>query len=476
MKGSDFIYGIIASAVFYNDIVEGINQEPIYKQVGKLSEEDFLKYCIEASRINMSALIVDLDVTANEESVFRGIQQYKMLRPLGRVIVLAVGREPGNKVLSLLVNIAVYDVLTPSIPEPEDEDDEEIEIIVSPFIASVLDKPKNIADASRFQFFGPEFDKQGSDTSNNENDSKVSNFLKRKTHEKERIEKEQIEKEFIRKVYQTIPSKVVVVGSLYPGAGSTILSTNMARMIAKRGIDVAYIEHPLIKPYMFDYLQIHDGEYADVSREINQEGLIKSAKDGWVQDGVKWHVIDSRKSPLNSFTYENMLVLSHAMQSSVLIIDISNHWLDPEFQKYLYLADSILMCVEPNPIKYEKSYISVPNFNYPEKDIMELLSKTEQLNHYEIVLMKDGEGMDEKIVKDMLHKQPIAKVPYIPYQDVLDASNNIKLLYDFEHNGSIFEKSLKGVISEFIPSEFLELESERKGIIKRFFSKKNKSK
>ena len=464
MKGSDLIYGVIASAVFYNDIVDGIEQEPIYSQTGKFSEEEFFKFILEASRINMVALIIDLDITFNEESVSRGVQQYKMLRPEGRVIILAVGRKPGNKTLSLLANLAVYDIVTPAIPESDEDDEDEIEIDIAPFIKSIIEKPNNIADVSRFQFIT--LDNQG-----DEKDKKTTSFLKRKVQEKERVEKEQIEKEFIRKVYQTIPSKVVVVGSLYPGAGSTILSTNMARMIAKRGIDVAYIEHPLIKPYMFDYLQIHDGQYSDVSREINQEGLIKSAKEGWVQDGVKWHVIDSRKAPLTSFTYENMLVLSHAMQSSVLIIDISNHWLDPEFQKYLYLADHIFMCVEPNPIKYERSYVPIPEFDYPEKKIMDLLSKTEKLNRYEIILMKDGKGMDNEVVKDMLHKEPLASVPYIPYQDVLRASNNIKLLYDFEQNGLIFEESLKVVISRFIPPGFLELVNERRGFFKKLFSK-----
>jgi hypothetical protein len=439
--------------------------------MGKLTEEEFIKCCQEASRINMSALIIDLDITENEESVFRGVKQYKMLRPNSRVIILAVGRKPGNKTLSLLANLAVYDIVAPAIPESDDEE-EEIEIDIAPFIKEIIKNPNNIADVSRFQFFGSEFDTQdGSSKEGEGKDKKITSFLKGKAQEKERVEKEKIEKEFIRKVYQTIPSKVVVVGSLYPGAGSTILASNMARMIAIRGIDVAYIEHPLIKPYMFDYLQIHDGDYSDVSREINEEGLIKSAKEGWVQDGVKWHVIDSRKAPLTSFTYENMLVLSHAMQSSVLIIDISNHWLDPEFQKYLYLADHIFMCVEPNPIKYERSYVPISEFDYPEKKIMDLLSKTDKLNRYEIILMKDGEGMDNKVVKDMLHKEPLASVPYIPYQDVLGASNNIKLLYDFEQNGLIFEESLKVVISRFIPPEFLELASERRGFFKKLFSK-----
>jgi hypothetical protein len=291
--------------------------------------------------------------------------------------------------------------------------------------------------------------------------------------EKERVvvQEKIIEKEVIRTQYQAIPSKVVVVGSLYPGVGSTLLATNLARMVGIREIDVSYIEHPLVKPYMFDYLQIQERQYTDTSREIQEEGLYRSKAEGWLKDGVKWHVIDSRKPPLTSFTFENLLVLSHSIQSNVIIVDISNRWLDPEIQRFLYLADTILMCVEPNPIKYERSLLNIPNYRHDERKIMDLLNNTKELNKYELVLMKDGNGMDAKVIREMLHKRPIASVPYIPYQDVLKALYNIELLYDFENNAQIFEKILLPVISKFMPYEFLGLTQQKQGFFKSFFSK-----
>lgn len=286
--------------------------------------------------------------------------------------------------------------------------------------------------------------------------------------ERERIivQEKIIEKEIIRTAYKAIPSKVVVVGSLYRGAGSTLLATNLARMVAERGIDVAYVEYPLIKPYMFDYLQIIEEApaYTDVAMSIKADGVNRAKSDSFQKKGVKWHVTDSRKSLLTSFTYEELLVLSHSIQSSVIIIDISDRWLDPEIQKYLFLADSILLCIEPDPIKYDRSLYSASGYTASEKQIIEFLTTNPELNHFEMVLMKNVKGIDTKTVRSMLHKKPVATVPYIPYQDILKALFKSKLIYDSDLYSELFEGNLLSVISKFVPKEYIELDRNRDNV------------
>lgn len=287
------------------------------------------------------------------------------------------------------------------------------------------------------------------------------------------IQEKVIEKEVIRTAYQAIPSKVIVIGSLYRGAGSTILATNLARMIGERGIDVSYVEHPLIKPYMFDYLQVHrntDREYFEISREIQSEGLARSKREQWIEHKVKWHIIDSRKPPLPSFTYENMLVLSHAIQSNVIVVDISDRWLDPEIQKFLCLADNIYVCVEPDPIKYDWSIFEHTENNTKEKMIMDYLNNNKNLPHYELVNMKYADGIDTKLWNEMLHQKPIAKVPYISYSDVQKSLYKSKLLYDNGYN-DLFEEKLKSIIAKIIPKDFLEIRKKERFSLKNIFQK-----
>ncbi|MEK5105061.1 hypothetical protein MKX83_24270 [Cytobacillus sp. FSL M8-0252] len=286
------------------------------------------------------------------------------------------------------------------------------------------------------------------------------------------IQEKIIEKEVIRETYKAIPSKVIVVGSLYKGAGSTILATNLARMIAERGIDVSYVEHPLIKPYMFDYLQIHtqEQEYYDIAREIQTDGLARSKRDEWNQFDVKWHVIDSRKPPLQSFTYENLLVLSHTIQSNVLIVDISDRWLDPEIQKYLYIADFIYLCVEADPIKYDWSLYNHHGDNHKEKKIMDFLNLEQKISRYDLVNMKYIKGIDVKAWNEMLHRKPLAKLPYIPYEDIQKNIYKSKLLYDSNYR-DIFEENLLPLIVKVIPKDFIDIKRKEPLSFKRLFKK-----
>lgn len=288
----------------------------------------------------------------------------------------------------------------------------------------------------------------------------------REERERVVIQEKIIEKEIIRTAYQAIPSSVVVVGSLYKGAGSTILATNMARMIAERGVDVAYIEHPLIRPYMFDYLQIHNKEqnkpYVDLGNQIHLEGIARGKNSTFIEGGVKWHVNDSRIPNVSSFSYENMLTLSHAVQASVLIVDISDRWLDPEIQKYLYSADTILMCVEPDPVKYEWSLYSDGEYMQRERKAMEWLLNESDLKSFEMILMKNVKGIDIKGLKSIMHKKPLVTIPYISYEEVQGSLFKGKLLYDHNGNSETFEKTLIPVLAKFLPKDFLEKKNQNK--------------
>ncbi|MBG9689673.1 hypothetical protein ABD91_01870 [Lysinibacillus sphaericus] len=268
--------------------------------------------------------------------------------------------------------------------------------------------------------------------------------------------------------YLSVPSKIIVIGSLYPGAGSTLLATNLARMIAKREVDVAYVEHPFVKPYMFDYLQIHVDEvdesepYKDIAKEIDEHGMILSKGAAFKKHGVRWYVNDSRQEMLKEFSYEQLLTLSHGIQATVLILDISNLWLEKGIQKFLYLADALYLCVEPDPVKND--WVSI---NTHEKKIMEFLTASEQLEQFQYVLMKNVTSVDIKMIKEMLYKKPLTSVPYFDYAEVKQALFKSKFLYDVGYDNE-FEKSLEPLIKDFLPKKLLQLKRKEKSLLGRF--------
>ena len=70
------------------------------------------KVLIEASRVNLSTLIIDLDV-APPDPLLQSLHTYRVLRPNTRVIALARNRHPPDETVSeLVVGLGVYDIVT----------------------------------------------------------------------------------------------------------------------------------------------------------------------------------------------------------------------------------------------------------------------------------------------------------------------------------------------------------------------------
>lgn len=268
--------------------------------------------------------------------------------------------------------------------------------------------------------------------------------------------------------YKGISSKLIVIGSYYRGAGSTILATNLARTYAEHGVDVAYIEHPSITPYMYDYLQIHTDEeqvYVDVRKDIRNERVMPKQPYGYEQFGVRWQVNDPQISIKDAFTFEQLYTMIRSVRSNIVILDISNLWTDSEVQKILRIADEVFVCVEPNLIKNDwKLHAN------EQKEVEKVLTDTVSAEDFEIVLMKDIEGIDFKLVRDQFVKSPFVKVPYMNYEKVQQAMYRTKLLYDFEDFQDVFEQSLSPILRKTLPRELLSDKKVKKSLLTRLFS------
>ncbi len=281
-----------------------------------------------------------------------------------------------------------------------------------------------------------------------------------------------IEKEIERIHYTTIPTKIVLVGSLYRGAGATLVASNLALALAKRKLDTTFIEYPLNQnPYIFDYLQIYAREseekpFTDTIRELSEQGAMWASKEAWVDKNVKWHVIDTRKEPQPTFSYEHLSTLTKAMPTSYLIIDVSNNWLNPELQKYLYLADEILICMDTDPIQLQKSIETPGEFKTKEARIIESLFSNPKLKNVEVVQTKVFKnGVLE--TKELLPKNPLIKVPYIPFPSVQKSLYETSFLYEVQEYSEVIEDAFYPLFKKIVPREFMEVEERKTKLSKR---------
>lgn len=293
-----------------------------------------------------------------------------------------------------------------------------------------------------------------------------------------------VEKEIIKTSYTSIPSKLIVVASMWPGAGSTTLAVNLARSIADRGVSVAYVEYPVSKPYVFDYLKIPEKEaqrevsYIDFAKKIKDKNIIRTKESVWNEYGVDWYVSDTRLRPISNFSYEDMIRFTYAINSTITIVDISSNLKDEDVQKFLHHADDIYICVEPDIVKID--WLAAIHENgqevegqREEKKVIDYLNNIEQLEGiaYQYINMKYTKSIDNKTWLQCLEKKPLAFIPVMPYEDCLSCVWNSSFLYDSETHHSVIEKSIKPLLVRILPRQFIEKKNGNKGAIKNILSR-----
>lgn len=307
-----------------------------------------------------------------------------------------------------------------------------------------------------------------------EYEKKAKEEVKREKEVIVEVRKEIVEKEVEIISYTNVPAKVIVVASMWGGAGSTYLGTNLARAVANRGVSVSYVEYPTITPYVFDYLNVSSKEeeegftYIDIARVIKQKGSIPRGR-GWAYQGIQWVLNDSRFPPIKDWPFEKMLRLIYSLNTPIIVIDISTAWNEEETKGILHQADCIFVCVEPDAVKIDRlvGYNQRnTNVQRPEHEFLNYLKQVEKDENipFEYVVTKMNEGVDRKIWLQHLDKKPKAEFDYIPYPDFINCLWQSEFLYETEFQEEI-DQSLMPIIKEILPNKFHYLEDKpRKGL------------
>lgn len=93
----------------------------------------------EIARIQLKILIIDLDIADGSE-IISALHSFRIQRPDTRIIILAAGRQPGDKTVNQLVAMGIYDIFAP-------ESDAEL----TGYIAEMLESsPATYAFAARW--------------------------------------------------------------------------------------------------------------------------------------------------------------------------------------------------------------------------------------------------------------------------------------------------------------------------------------
>jgi hypothetical protein len=85
--------------------------EIILEQVGTLDSQGIKDVLNSAARVASDILILDLDIGSGKD-VVAALQSFRIARPHTRIIILAPDREPGDVIVSSLVGLGIYDIVS----------------------------------------------------------------------------------------------------------------------------------------------------------------------------------------------------------------------------------------------------------------------------------------------------------------------------------------------------------------------------
>jgi len=155
--------------------------------------------------------------------------------------------------------------------------------------------------------------------------------------------------------------RLIAVGGLYAGAGSTFVAMAIARLLHACGVPNAFVEHPLVEPDLYmllygDKRAPHGYKFAaDVTLEGNADwgagALLANA--AWIDGHTTW-VPANPDGTAGKWTIAHTYKLLYNVRRPVTIWDVSTAWEDESVAELCKTADAVLLVAESSPAKLNR--------------------------------------------------------------------------------------------------------------------------
>ncbi|MEX2415832.1 MAG: serine/threonine-protein kinase [Paenibacillaceae bacterium] len=152
--------------------------------------------------------------------------------------------------------------------------------------------------------------------------------------------------------------KLIVLLSLYPGAGCTFTSMGLAGQLRRYKIEHALVEHPANEPELFQrcngYREAPEEYSFPLEQVLNAHKLQKEL--AWCIGSTTLYPLDPVRI-IEEWNTEKQLRLLFEIPESIILVDLSHHWDDVMVQDMIRQADEVLVVAGPNRTRLESSRI-----------------------------------------------------------------------------------------------------------------------
>lgn len=144
--------------------------------------------------------------------------------------------------------------------------------------------------------------------------------------------------------------KMIAVGSIHPGAGSTFFIHNFSRNLSDLGIPCSVVEafNEYEALYSLFSAELEPPENWDSLHQIMSKGFKNAAGPRWqFEDVTVFAQKDVENKQLDIEMTKELLFA--ARQAPIVLVDISHNWDDPISKEALRICDELWCITEPNP-------------------------------------------------------------------------------------------------------------------------------
>ncbi|MHB1438857.1 MAG: hypothetical protein ACYCVX_15115 [Thiobacillus sp.] len=254
-------------------------------------------------------------------------------------------------------------------------------------------------------------------------------------------------------IYKALENKLIVIGGLSKGAGSTFLSVNLAKALTDLKIRTSVLEPPLDDPYLFYYLGIdkaisikcmENNFYSYPHAIDNGQKIIKNM--GTIIDDIIWIMPSPFENKIESWDHIKMLMLLDAARKSpISIIDVGTNYEHESIESILSGADMLLMAVNPLPAELNKNKINIERLIKLKKEGLPIEFI---INHYTPAITK-------KYLSEYFKTTPLIYIPSIDTRYIQESAHKYKIPITHPKISETLFTPISEIIKNIIPLDIL---------------------
>lgn len=251
--------------------------------------------------------------------------------------------------------------------------------------------------------------------------------------------------------HRTEPARLVVVGGLYPGCGSTFAAFSLAFAFQSLRIRTALIEFPKAAPSHYRLLDRGDPDDSDaappprLSEWLNGEGQAEPFR---TFGHLGCYPADPHGAGSEAWRDDAAAKLRERIRADVLIVDLSSMWDEPAAQALCEAADHLIAVADHNRAGWK---------------LAATMRRVRMLARWET----EGKSVDYVGNRDVAFRgrkewlasfprMPAATIPYVPYSVVVETDWKGRLIQEnarFMHHlrerlQPLLVKYMRGVIAD----------------------------